>query len=45
MPLNSNIFVTYISGKGKSLFHMLTKTTTVKAGDLTSSAFFMAGKQ
>jgi hypothetical protein len=44
ISLNSKIFVSYKTGKGKSLFHILTKTTTMKAGDYSSSAFFMAGK-
>ena len=39
---NSHIFVFSTLGKGKSLFYLLTKTTTNQAGDSESPAFFMA---
>ena len=37
----SHIFVSSAFGKGKSLLHLLTKITTIQAGDSKSPAFFM----
>ncbi len=40
LTINSHIFASSIFGKGNSLFFLLAKTTTIRAGDFISSAFF-----
>lgn len=37
----SHIFAGSTIGKGISLFYLLIKTTTIRAGDLRSPAFFL----
>jgi len=42
MKTKSYIFAISTFGKGVSLFYLLTKTITIRAGDSLSPAFFMS---
>ncbi len=45
LTINSYIFASSTLGKGSSLFYLLTKTTTIRAGDLFRLPFFLKAEE
>jgi hypothetical protein len=45
LTINSHIFVSGTFGKGKDLFYLLTKTTTIRAGELFRLPFFLKAEE
>jgi hypothetical protein len=45
LTINSHIFATGTFGKGKALFYLLTKTTTIRAGELFRLPFFLKAEE